>query len=248
MTKKNNNNERVIMRHILEVKLYKRVFSFMDFRGRMVDHMTEVLKSNQIRLQDNGTRFDIADDQKKHLYFFSVENFGFQTELNESFESFADTSKNLLDALMGFPDYKVDSGFIRIGTKSVILYHRKGDSLESIKDSYKDILVKDHDELARLTKSEIKDTAYTFDLKLQNSSANISTGPVTKDEALGKFFDNRKDYGEDFNRENGMLLSIDVSGDAPRNINGLDGLSTQIYSQIKDVETVYDGFRSLFSK
>lgn len=237
------------MRHILEVRLKKRMFSFMDFRGKMIEEMTVALGATQVKAQNNGTRFDIADDELKNLYFFSFENFGFQSELSASFDDLPATASKLLSAIKGFSPYKLDSGLLRIGTKSIVLFHRKNDNLELIKDAYKSLLVNNHERLSSLTKSDIIDTAHTFELKLQNTKANVLTGPVTKEEAVEKFFDGEigKRYKEQFTRDNGMLLSIDVASGPLVSINDIDSLTTQIDLQAKNIKTIFEGFKSLFS-
>jgi hypothetical protein len=248
MSKKNRDEEKVIMRHILELRLKKRFFSFMDFRGRMVEFMTNELGSNQIKLLNNGSRFDMADDKLENLYFFSLENLGFQSELKSSFDDFSASVKKLIDALKKFTDYKIDDGFVRIGTKSIILYHRRFDNSQSIKDAYKILLVNNTTKLSELTKSSIIDTAHIFDLKLEKSKANVLTGPVTKDEALAKFFEGKikEEYDKRFSKDNGMLLAIDVSGDNPSIIKNYDDLEKQINTQIDDIKVVFDGFKGLF--
>jgi len=250
MNKKSREEDKIIMKHIFEVRLKKRLFSFMDFRGRMVEFMTETLNTNQIKLINNGSRFDTADDKLEKLYFFSIENFGFQSELDTSFDQFISGVKNLLSAIKKFPEYTISDGLVRIGTKSVILYHRKYDNTQSIKDAYKATLVNNHQKLSELSKSEIIDTAYTFDLKLENSKANVQTGPVTKEEALGKFFDGKikEQYNTKFTKDNGMLFSIDVAGNNPIDIKDFDELQKQAEKQIKDIETVFNGFKNLFGE
>lgn len=250
MSKKNREEEKIIMRHIFEVRLKKRLFSFMDFRGRMVEYMTDALGTNQIKLMNNGGRFDTADDKLENLYFFSIENFGFQSELDTSFDQFITGVKNLLNVVKKFPDYSISDGLVRIGTKSIILYHRKYDNTQSIKEAYKTNLVNNHQKLSELSKSEIIDTAYTFDLKLENSKANVLTGPVTKEEALAKFFDGkiREKYDEKFTKDNGMLLAIDVAGNNPLVVKDFEALEKQAESQIKDIQTIFEGFKKLFGE
>lgn len=240
------------MRHILEIRLRRRLFSFMDFSGKMVEYITDELNTDQIRLQNNGARFDVADDKLENVYFFSIENFGFQTEMKTSFEDFTGAVKKLFDALKKFPDYKINDGLVRVGTKSIIFYHRKGDNIQTLKDAYKNLLVNNHEKLSELTKSSIFDTAHTIDLKVGNNKASVITGPATKEEALNKFFDGkiREKYREKITRENGLLLSIDV---APSSVDSLaikdfETLEKQVGSQIQDISNVFEGFRTLFTE
>lgn len=242
-------SEKIIMQHILEVRLKKRLFSFMDFRGKMVEYITEKLNTNQIILKNNGSRFDVADDKLENLYFFSVENFGFQIELRTSFEDFSNSVKKMIEAIKDFPEYKISGGVVRIGTKSVILYHRKYDNDEKIKESYKNILVNNHDKISELTNSKIIDTAHIFDLKLDNSKVNVLTGPVTKKEAMEKYFVGKikGEYDQKFTRDNGMLLAIDASGNNISSINDFNALEKQINTQISDIKIVFESFKSLFN-
>lgn len=247
MSKKNREEEKVIMQHILEVRLKKRLFSFTDFSGKMVDFMIKKLGVEQIRLNGNGSRFDLATNNLEYLYFFSFENFGFQAEMQDSFEDFSDKVKEFISALEEFPDYRWSDGLVRIGTKSTILYHRKFDNFSTIKQAYKDLLVNDHQKISELTKSTILDTAYTFDLERETCKANVTTGPVTRDEAISRFFGGKKEYENKFNKDNGMLLTIDVSGNKTTDISDLKQLEVQISVQINDIKEIFNGFKTYFA-
>jgi hypothetical protein len=243
---KEKNQEKIIMRHILEVRLRKRIFSFLDFRGHMVDKLNSFLKADQIRLRSDGTRFDVADNNLTHSYFFSYENFGFQIDAASDFEEFKAQVRKFIAAIKEYPAYKWEEGLLRVGTRSVILYHRRHDNVGSIKNAYKELILNNHSTISELTKSEIIDSAHIFDLRLDNGLVNVTTGPVTKEEALQKWFDNKNEYSERFNKDNGLIFSIDMAGNKPEDIKDLEQLRIKIESQVDDVKAVFDGFKAYF--
>lgn len=248
MPKKDRDTEKIVMRHILEVRLSKRLFSFLDFKGEMIDFFADKFEAPQMKLYANGVRFDLASDDLAKLYFFSHENFGFQIDASQSFDSFRSFVNTFIEALKTFPKYKWTGEVVRLGTKSSILYHRKGDSFESLKQSYKDMVLKDYQRIAELTKSDIVDTAHIFDLKVSTGNANVLTGPVTKEKAIHKFYGGQeKLYKDTFDKNNGLMFSIDVANTEPLKLQDLDALKEQINKQINDIETVFNGFKTQFA-
>ncbi len=235
------------MQHVLEVRLKRRLFSFMDFRGRMVEVMTQSFGADKIKLGNNGTRFDLADSKIENVYFFGVANFGFQSELQTSLESFTAMVEKFTEALEGFSDYRISNGLVRIGTKSTILYHRRGDNLSTIKQAYLNLLRKSPDEFSELTGSKVVDTGYAFDVSLGENKASISTGPVSMEEAQRRVFQgtHAKEYANLFGKDNGMLLSIDVfsGGTAVAEITDVQALKKKINSQIGDIERIFLGLK-----
>lgn len=246
---KSSSDNKIIVRHILEVRFRTRKFSFMDIRGEMIDYLSDKLDITQVRITADGMRFDIADDDLEDLCFFGTENFGFQSELNSSTQDFKDEVKEFLSVIKDFGKYyKVDTQLVRVGTKSIFFCHRKADNFLSLKETYKKILINDHEKIAKLTKSSIVDSAYTFDLQMGKSLANVLTGPVTKKEAIEKFFNGKvsKRYQDEITKENGMLVSIDVGSTEVNHIKDLEDLEKQIIEQIDNIEDVFNGFKELF--
>jgi hypothetical protein len=246
---KDKGQEKIIMRHTLEIRLKKRLFGFMDYRGRMIDHMSDRLKTNQIRMRSDGTRFDLADDELKNLYFYSYENFGFQVEASDDFEDFRRFVNKFIADIKTFPDYIWTEGLARIGTRTSILYHRRYDSIQTVTKAYQELILTNHGKISELTKSEIFDTAHNFEMKINNNTVSVQTGPVTREEGISKFFDNKlKLYNNKFNKDNALYFSIDVSGNNPDEVDDFEMLQKKIESQISDIETIFTGFKAYFNQ
>lgn len=241
----NHNRERIIMRHILEVRLKRRMFSFFDFKGEMLDFLVSKLKAENIRVSNNGTRIDVASKDFKEVFFFSLENFGFQIEASTSFDDFRQKVDKILDCLNEFEKYKIGT-INRIGTRSIILYHRRGDTFETAKNIFRDKLFADFGDFQTKTNTELSDVAYFFDVKKDGGIANIQTGPVTKDEAIAKYFDSQVFY-KDFDRNNGFLFSIDFAPIEEKTID-IETLKTEIDSGISNVEAILTGLKAYLSE
>jgi hypothetical protein len=246
--KKPQEDNRVLMRHVLEVRLKKKLFSFLDFNGGMIDKFVKEFSCDQIKWQGGGMRFDVVQQDASNAYFCSWENFGFQSELHEDFDSFKEKVRDFIRVMKQTSQYTLDGGLARVGTMSTVFYHRRFDSITTLKKAYMEDLLRDSPRFAELTKSEIRDTGHNFELKLKESAAGIFTGPVTKKEAAEKFFGgaSSKLYEKGLDRDNGMLFQVDVWGDKPEDIQNWEQLETQIISQIGDVQQVVDGLKSYF--
>lgn len=240
-----HNREKIIMRHILEVRLKTRMFSFFDFKGEMLDFLVSKLKAENIRVSQEGARIDVASKDLKEDFFFSVENFGFQIEASVSFEDFRQKVDKILDSLSKFEKYKIGT-INRIGTKSIILYHRRGDTFETAKNMFRDKLFADFGDFQTKTNTELSDVAYFFEVKKDGGIANIQTGPVTKDEAIAKYFDGKEFY-KNFDRNNGFLFSIDFGKVEEKTID-IETLKAEVKSGISNVESILTGLKVYLSE
>jgi hypothetical protein len=237
--------EKIIMRHILEVRLKTRMFSFLDFRGRMVDFLKDTFEGHEIRLASNGTRADIYTKDRSEVYFFSWENFGFQIEAATSFDSFRKKINSFFDALDQFDEYDVNS-VVRVGTKSIVLYHKRGLSLETLKNIYNEKFFSGHTLLEKSTGSRLNDSTYVFELNKSGGVINLLSGPVTKDEAILKFFDgDRRHYAESFDASTAVLLAVDF-GKKDEKIVTMLSLRNECLEGVSAIEETVEGFKSYF--
>jgi hypothetical protein len=234
-------------RHIMEVKLDNRIFSFIDYKGFLVDFLVKETDGHRIRLQEQ--RIDIADKGNfSRSVFFSWENFGFQIEAKdfEGFHSFVD---QFFGWMQKFGKYNFGT-LVRIGTKSTIFYHKKGKSFEGVKDIYKSRLLKDHSEWEKNVGAKINDVAYTVELK-QGDGADVRLviGPMTFDEAMQKGFDRKDEYQAlGFKDDHsGIFMDIDVYQTGKFDVNFAQ-LAEKVHGNINVIEKHMEGFVSYFFK
>jgi hypothetical protein len=238
-----NKKDKIIMRHVLEVKLEKRIFSFIDYRGELVDFLIKNLNGENIRIMRDGTRIDIASKDLSKVYFIGYESLGLQIDGVDSFEVFIGNVKKLFGVLKDFGKYNPES-IIRIGTRSSILYHHRGDSFDGIKEKYKNMVFANYKNMETKTNSILNDVAYTFEFKRDNGRANILTGPVTKEESIQKFFKN-EDHYKNFEGSNGLYFDIDFSKSEKKEYS-IDQLEKDIENNISNVKEIFEGLITYF--
>jgi len=237
--------DKVVMRHILEIRLKKRLFSFMDYSGKLTDHLIKELDGENIRLTRNGSRIDVASGDFSEVFFVGYENFGFQIEAAESFQMFRRGVESLFDSLESFEKYNPES-YVRVGAKSTIFSHFKGDSFETLKQRYTEKVFADYKKVETKTSAVLSDVASTFELKRGDGVATVLTGPMTKTEVIQKSFI-RQDLYDGFDRGNGLFIDIDFSKNREVSISGLDILKTESLDCIDNVEAIFDGFNVFLS-
>lgn len=218
----------------------------MDFKGEFLDFLVKNLDGDSVRFGNAGTRIDVASADLLNVFFVSYENFGLQIDGVESFDEFKIQVKKLFDAIKLFDKYKFDS-VVRIGTKSSILYHKKGDSYQTLQQRYKDFVFGNYKAMEEKTGAQLSDVAYTFDLKRGTGVANVLTGPVTKEEAIQKFFGRGKRY-EEFDINNGFFFDIDFAKNGQKSISSLDELTQEVNDNIKNTEEILAGFLAYFEE
>ncbi len=232
------------MKHIVEVRLKTRMFQFFDFKGELIDHVVKETNGKFIKLSPNGSRGDIATEDLSKVFFFSYENFGFQLEAKETFDDFIQTVDELTSLMKSFPRYEVHN-VARLGTKSVVLYHNKGDSFSSLVERYKKVVFDRYQDWEKEINSELSDVAYTFDVKRGQGMANILTGPVTKEEALQRFFGSDDKYKK-FDKDNGLLFSIDYAK-KDMFFEDITKLESEIKNNINQIKDILEGSIRYFS-
>lgn len=228
-----------IMRHILEIRLRNRIFSFIDFKGDFIDYLIRETKYENVSIK--GNRIDVASKDYSESIFFSWDNFGFQVDAAYDFKSFNEKVTKLFSLLSSYTKYSLDH-VIRVGTKSSILAHRKGQGLDSLKQKYKELFFKNNQKLESSIGFNLTDLGYSFqDLEKNGNKLNLLTGPATKDEAIIRFFENKKDLYERFEKNNGIYLDIDYYQLKEQKISNLNSLEQQIENNISTVESVFNG-------
>ncbi len=243
---KKGKKERIIMKHILEVRLKHRMFSFLDFKGKLLDHLVNELGGVNVRFTKDGTRIDIANKDLSKVYFVGYENFGLQVEATENFDNFIVEIEKLFNALKSFGGYKVES-VSRVGIKSMVLRHCKGDNFEILKQRYKEVVFGNYKVMEEKTSASLSDVTYIFDFEKNNGIANILTGPATKEEAIQKFFGNKKLYNS-FDRDNGMFFSIDFAKNKEEEVASLDELGKKVKENIETLKEILEGSINYFKK
>lgn len=237
----------IAARHILEVKLDNRIFSFIDYKGFLVDFLVKEADGHRIRLQEQ--RVDVADkDSFSRSIFFSWESFGFQVEAKDfaGFHSFVD---QFFGWMQKFGKYNFGS-LARIGTKSTIFYHKKGKSFEGIQEIYKTRMLKEHNEWEKNVNAKMSDMAYTLEMKQSDGGdVRLVIGPMTFGEVMVKAFDQKEEYkGLGFkNDHSGVFLDIDLYQTGKVDLT-LPDLAKKVHSNIDSIEKHMEGFVSYFFK
>lgn len=232
------------MRHTLEVRLENRFFPFFDLKGRMIDFALDRFDGKNVRWQNNSTRFDIGNQDLSEIYFFGISNYGVQIEAVDTFDAFREKVKQLYIALEAFSDYS-PSSFVRIGTKSTILYSRQGKGFESLKQLFQNNFVKEDLSFEKKTHVKIKDVGFVFDLEHENGKAKVHTGPMQRTQALTTTaFRNHKKYG-DFDRDSGIFFEIDFYQD-DKNILNTEDPQILANRNIDSAEAIFEGFLDYF--
>lgn len=236
---KKEKKDKVIMRHIMEVRFAKRAFSFMDYRGELIDFLASRLNGENIRFAENGTRADIAIKDLSKIFFVSYENFGLQIDGAESFKDFSDFSTTLIKILSLFDKYKPD--FVaRIGTRSSILFHPKEYNFETVKEKYKDIIFTNYKDMEAKTNTRVIDLGCAFDLKRNDDDIHVAMGPVRKDEAVRKYFRNSGHYDK-FTRD-GIFFDIDFAKNLSNEPFVMANVEKEVKCNINNVEEIFNGF------
>lgn len=238
-------SDKVIMRHILEVRLAKRSFSFMDYKGELIDFLATRLSGANIRYKEDGSRIDIATKDLSRVFFVSYENLGLQLDGVESFRDFTEFSKTFLETIDFFKKYDPQS-ISRIGTRSSILFHSKKDNIEDLKQRYKDGVFTTYRDMEEKTESTLFDLGFSFDLKRDDGIASIVMGPATIDEIKQKVFTN-KDLYNNFGRKDGLFFDIDLKKDFKDKTFSIKELLPKVTESIIDTEKIFNGLLGYFN-
>jgi len=237
----------ITMRCILEIRLKERVFSFLDYRGELIDFLVANSGGKKVRYSNNGSRVDVATDDLKKVIFLGIGNFGIQLETVDKFEDFKDEAKKLLDLIGLFGKYKFKN-ISRLGVKSVIYCHKKGKGLDSMRSFYRGKMLKGSEVLEKSTGTKVIDFGYTFnDVEIGGSKANITTGPVNGEEAIVRFFEGDENYNIVI-KNPGIIYVIDCYRD--NMVNNLNSVSIieEINNNIDYIQKAFEGFRDYIFK
>lgn len=227
------------MRHILEIRLKNRIFEFIDFKGNFIDYLIKKTGYENVRI--TGRRIDVATKDLSEIIFFSWDNFGFQIEAAEDIEKFKKKNAELFSIIKSYGKYKFDYTS-RIGTKTSIFNHHKGEGLETLREKYKNLFFKNNKELEKNIGFNLTDVGYFFqDLETNGNKLNLLSGPATKDEAIKRFFDNKNQY-DSFKKDNGIFIDIDFFQLKEKKIDGFDNLKKHIDTNIDSIQTIFNGF------
>ncbi len=227
------------MRHIIEVRLKNRLFRFIDIKGDLIEFLIKETKYENVKLAQN--RIDVASKDLSEAIFFSWENFGFQIDAVDDFKSFKEKNHILFSVLKKYGKYNF-SKVLRIGTKSSILIHQKGKGIDVIKEKYKELFFKNNKKLEENIGFNLTDVGYFFqDLEKNGNKLNLLSGPVTKTEAINRFFDGKEKY-KTYSKENGIYLDIDFYQLEEQEISDLDKLKDKIDKNIDSIEKIFQGF------
>lgn len=200
-------NYKIIARHTLEVRLKNKVFSFLDFKGGMIDFLVKKTGYENIRFANNGSRIDLVSEDFSEAIFFSLSNFGFQVEGAEDFDRFKIKVNEIFSLLREFGKFD-SSTVIRIGTRSAILCHKRSKNFEAVKQLYRDLMYKDYEKIERKTGSKILDLGFNNDMERDGGKMHVSTGPMTKEESITKVFGDNEKY-LNAQVKNGIFYDID---------------------------------------
>lgn len=235
------NKDSVIMRHILEIRFSKRQFAFRDFCGKLADYLVEKTKFDKIRFAD--IRIDAVSDDLREAYFLSWENFGLQVDSVETFDVFNEKVKKLIEIVNSFDEYQKENIY-RIGTRSSILFHRKGESLDVLKQRFKNKMANNSQELEKAIGLKISDVGYTYDMESENHQSHLLLGPVTKQEAIQKFF-GKNSYGDLFKNDHGIYYEIDLFKENKEEFD-FSQIEELVSENISAIETGFNEFIKYF--
>jgi len=232
-----------VMRNLLEVRFKRRLFSFINFNGQFIDHLVKTTGFQNIHIP-SANRIEIANDSFTKIYFFTWENFGFQLEGNTKIEQFGKEVNHLFNSFKDFSLYDI-SEIKRIGTKSSILNYTKDDTFQELQKIFRKKLFTSFETFEKKSGSKLIELGYFLnDYSSDDGKFNMLTGPVTKEEALMKFFHNNEIY-KAFSEECGIYMDIDYFQDKEETINSED-IKTRILQNIVGIEKKVEAFLEYF--
>lgn len=240
-----NEEYRIIARHTLEVRLKNKIFSFLDFKGKMIDYLVKGTGYENIRFANNGSRIDLVSEDFSEAFFFSLSNFGFQIEGAEDFEGFKIKVNKIFSLLNDFSEYDFSS-VVRVGTRSTILCHKKNKNYEVIKQLYKDLMFKDYAKIEKKMGSKVLDVGFILnDMEKDGGKLHITTGPMTKDESIQKIFGDHEKYSS-FQSGHGVFYDIDYYKEEFDEDITKENIKKLVMSNIDTLQETFEGFIDYF--
>lgn len=200
------NKATTIYQHILEVRLKFKKPSLIDDRGKLTEFLLNQLP-NVDKFRISQDRIDILNKDTRTNYFITVANFGLQIENSKSWQEFKINVADLLDTLSKNKFY-IPEDFVRIGLKTQLMFHEKGQGFEAIKEGYEKKLFNLSDLESNL-KAKATDIGFPINFESKDGTFNIITGPIKKQQALEQFFiKNNVGYDQEL-PDAGIFFSID---------------------------------------
>lgn len=195
-----------IYQHILEVRLKSLKPSLIDDRGKLTEFLLKQLP-NVDKFRISQDRVDILNKDTKINYFITVANFGLQIENSKSWQEFKIIISNLFDTLSKNKFY-IPEDFIRIGLKTQLMSHKKGQGFEELKSVFEKKLFNISD-LETNLKAKVTDIGFPINFESKDGNFNIVTGPMKKQQALEQFFTKNNVGYETELPDAGIFFSID---------------------------------------
>lgn len=232
------NTKKIIFQHILEIRLKSLNVAFIDYRGIIAEKLISNLGTVD-KFRITGDRVDLLTKDNKINYFITISNLGFQIENTSSFNDFRNYSKLFLESIEKIAEYQ-PKDFVRIGTKTQLLVHEKGQGFDQAKDYFNKKLIS----MASLEKSlngNLIDIGFPLNFESKEGCFNIITGPMKKTQALEQFFQKRGVDYENSLPDNGLFFSIDFFNLNPK-FKKLNEAIVQVLKNINLIESKFKQF------
>jgi len=230
-----------IIKHTLEIRLKVKNFSFLDFKGQLTDAIFS--RNNTFtKIKMSDSRVDIANENLTEFIFFSTDNFGMQIDGSQNFGEFKNKTEKLFKTIKQIEKYPIRD-LIRVGTKSSILNFNSADNLNNLKKIFRDKMFKNYESFEMKTGAKLVDFGFSFNdcSHGNNGKFNILMGPVTKEEAINKFFGKKPVYAENFTKDCGTYCEIDFYQNSGLDID-LQELENLCKDNIDSIEHIHQGF------
>ncbi len=232
-----------IARHIIEIRHKNRFLSFMDYKGELGDFVIKKMKWENIHA--TSTRMELASQEGKEMFFYSWENCGLQIEASESFSDFHKTTEEFFGTIREYKRYPIEK-VVRLGVKSFVLFHKHGMSLEGLKEKFYSFALSHKTGLEEKLKMKVSDIALIgLDLEAGEAKIRMTIGPVSKEEALAKFFSQNKSAYEKFGYSSGIYFEIDMFEEEIGETS-LDAIAEKVKKHITGMEKTIADFNDYF--
>lgn len=235
---------KIIARHTLEIRLKNKIFSFLDFKGKLIDFLVKETGYENIRFASNGSRIDLVSEDFSEAIFFSISNFGFQIEGAEDFEGFKIKVNKIFSLLDKFSEYDF-STVVRIGTRSAILCHKKNKNFDVVGQLYRDLMFKDYEKIEKKTGSKLLDLGFSSDMEKNDGKMHIMTGPMTKEESIKKIFGDNDRYSNS-QVKHGVFYDIDYYKDTFSEDVSKENAKKIALENINTLAETFEGFIDYF--
>lgn len=229
-------------RYILEIRLNKRIFSFLDFKGELIDYLLTEAGHDLVSLRQQRVETSKKDFSEK--FFVSWENFGIQLESQNNSKNFKERAEKIINLLSAFGEYNFDS-LARVGTRCQSIVHIKGTSLEGNTQKFKDKMFNGYEYLKTQTGFTHLDIGAVFnDIQDGQLKGHLLVGPVSKSEAIQKYFSDTTPLYESFSKQHGVYMDVDIYKDEQVSVSSSSDIVAHVEENIAKIESVTLGFTS----